>query len=583
MILEIVRFTANLFPARLPEIIYTVLLRPRPLRRLAHKVLLRMLPASVTVDGSTLYLNPTDPVLSSAVAFGIYENYERQVFRQFCREGATVVDVGANIGLYTVIAAARVGKAGKVISIEPHPESFHFLRQTVEANGLSQVRGFNVAAGDSAKTVSLFVTDENKADSRIYDQSAQRPNIPTEMVDLDSLLSANGVDHVDLIKLDIQGAEGLALRGLAKTIARNNNLTLFLEFWPWGLEQTGERAATFLHELLLAGFKLSEIDEGQRRLLDVDNVEHLIASHHNLQYTGADLRRSHTNLICIKGTASSLPADKSPARREMNTNPRLLIFVPTYNEAENVEVLFGQIRALGLNADILFLDDNSPDGTGQIIDRIAAENANVRTIHRTGKLGIGSAHVAGIRWAYEHGYKTLVTMDCDFTHSPDRIADFLAQAEGFDVVVGSRYMQKDSLQTWNLMRKTLTWVGHLLTTTLLRMPYDATGAFRLYRLDRIPAALFDLVESQSYSFFFESLYVLWLNGARVKEIPVELPARMYGHSKMRLKDVVRSTELLVYLFFKTRMNRQSLLCSEPLGAPEDLSAGTVTGKKKAGA
>jgi len=247
----------------------------------------------------------------------------------------------------------------------------------------------------------------------------------------------------------------------------------------------------------------------------------------------------------------------------MNGKPKCLIFVPTYNEAENVGGLYGQIGGLNLDAEILFLDDNSPDGTGQIIDRIAAENQGVHTIHRSGKLGIGSAHATGIRWAYEHGYELLVTMDCDFTHSPDRIADFLAQSQDYDVVVGSRYLQEGSLKTWNALRKTLTRVGHWLTTTLLRMPYDATGAFRLYRLDRIPAGTFDIVSSQSYSFFFESLYVLWLNGWRVKEIPLELPARTYGHSKMVLKDVIRSTWLLGYLFLKTRIDRQSLIYAEP--------------------
>jgi dolichol-phosphate mannosyltransferase len=255
----------------------------------------------------------------------------------------------------------------------------------------------------------------------------------------------------------------------------------------------------------------------------------------------------------------------------MNSDQKILIFIPTYNEAENVEVLFNQIHGLTLDADLLFLDDNSPDGTGQTIDRLAADTPRVHTIHRTGKLGIGSAHATGIRWAYDHGFKLLVTMDCDFTHSPDRIVDFLAQAEEYDLVVGSRYLQEGSLKTWNPLRKTLTHVGHWLTTTLLRMPYDATGAFRLYRLDRIPAGLFDIVSSMSYSFFFESLYVLWLNGFRIKEIPLELPARTYGHSKMALKDVLRSTWLLVYLFFKTRVDRQALLYTEPFTDVKDLA------------
>jgi dolichol-phosphate mannosyltransferase len=265
---------------------------------------------------------------------------------------------------------------------------------------------------------------------------------------------------------------------------------------------------------------------------------------------------------CYKINGAHLAA----ADNSMNENQDLLIFVPTYNEAENVEALFGQIRALDLGAAVLLLDDNSPDGTGQIIDRIASKNPNVFTIHRAGKLGIGSAHEDGIRWAYQHGFKQLLTMDCDFTHSPDKIVDFLANAQGYEVVVGSRYMQEGSLRTWNIMRKTLTRVGHLLTTTFLRMPYDATGAFRLYCLDKIPPAVFSLVESKSYSFFFESLYVLWLNGCRIKEIPIELPARTYGHSKMRLKDILKSTELLVYLFFRTHLRRQSLLLKKVMAA-----------------
>ena len=179
----------------------------------------------------------------------------------------------------------------------------------------------------------------------------------------------------------------------------------------------------------------------------------------------------------------------------MSSPKGLLIFVPTYNEAENVEALYARISKLKLPADILFLDDNSPDGTGGIINRIAAQDQRVQTLHRSGKLGIGSAHATGIRWAYEHDYTYLLTMDCDFTHSPDRIPDFLAELDKYDVIVGSRYLHADSLSTWNPWRKMLTRIGHLLTTTLLRMPYDATGAFRLYRLDRIPAGVFDLVSS----------------------------------------------------------------------------------------
>ena len=160
----------------------------------------------------------------------------------------------------------------------------------------------------------------------------------------------------------------------------------------------------------------------------------------------------------------------------MNTH-KTLIFVPTYNERENAPELFKQILALGLDADVLFLDDNSPDGTGQILDELAASNPCLQVIHRPGKLGIGSAHVAGITWAYDHGYTRLVTMDCDFTHSPGDIPRLLEALAGCEIVVGSRWMQANSLEEWNAFRRFLTGVGHFLTRCLLRMPYDATGAF----------------------------------------------------------------------------------------------------------
>lgn len=300
MLLKTIRFLVKILPSRLPEIAYTVLLRPKPLRRLAHRILLRCVPPHVTVDGLKLYLNPMDPVLSPSIALGIYENYEREIFRQLCKPGSVVVDVGANVGLYTVIAASRVGRNGKVIAIEPHPESYHYLQKTIEANGLNGVKSFNVALGDRQGTISLFLTDENKADSRIYDATGQRPKIATKMIDLDHLLAENQIDAVQLIKMDIQGAEGLALRGMLATLSKNPKVIIFTEFWPWGIEETGESAACFLRELLDFGFRFKLIDEDRRRLIDVPNIEQLVERHDKLQYSGRDFRRSHANLICIK-------------------------------------------------------------------------------------------------------------------------------------------------------------------------------------------------------------------------------------------------------------------------------------------
>jgi dolichol-phosphate mannosyltransferase len=232
-----------------------------------------------------------------------------------------------------------------------------------------------------------------------------------------------------------------------------------------------------------------------------------------------------------------------------------LLFIPTYNEKENVRQIHSEILALGLNFDFLFLDDASPDGTGKILDAMAQEYPNIRVIHRSGKLGIGSAHMDGIRWAYQQGYKTLITMDCDFTHSPDYISEFLNLAKTKDVVVGSRYMELNSLPGWNLYRKSLTSFGHVLTKYMLKMEYDATGAFRVYHLDKIPLKAFERVRSKGYAFFFESLYILNFNGFTIGEVPIKLPARMYGHSKMTTQEIVKSVKMLFTLYVDTVKDR----------------------------
>jgi dolichol-phosphate mannosyltransferase len=230
--------------------------------------------------------------------------------------------------------------------------------------------------------------------------------------------------------------------------------------------------------------------------------------------------------------------------------------VPTYNERDNVEWLFDGIRSLGLPLDVLFVDDNSPDGTGDVLDSMAAKHPEIRVLHRPGKAGIGRAHKVGIHKAYEMGYRTLITMDADLTHSPHDIPKFLEQSGSNDVVVGSRHLMKDSLAGWSVIRRVLTHVGKLLTTHMLGIREDATGAFRVYRLDVIPPALFDSVNSDSYSFFFESLYVLNRNGFSIREVPIALPPRTYGSSKMNLRDILISIKTLLVIFIQGRFTKR---------------------------
>jgi len=233
---------------------------------------------------------------------------------------------------------------------------------------------------------------------------------------------------------------------------------------------------------------------------------------------------------------------------------KILIFIPTYNEAGNVERMCHELLSLPLEADLFFVDDNSPDGTGKILDRLAEEHPNISVVHRPGKLGIGGAHLDGIRWAYQHGYETLVTMDCDFTHSPSDIPRLLEQFPSCDVVVGSRFLQKNSLPGWNLLRRTLTKFGHVLTRRLLGLRYDATGALRVYRISKIPAALFDLVSARNYAFFFESLFVIHLNNFVIREVAIVLPSRTYGSSKMSMFEAARSARHIVLLALSNRLN-----------------------------
>ena len=246
---------------------------------------------------------------------------------------------------------------------------------------------------------------------------------------------------------------------------------------------------------------------------------------------------------------------------------KTLIVIPTYNERENVGPMCEQISALGLEADLVFIDDQSPDGTGEVLDQLAARHARTRVIHRAGKSGIGSAHLDGIALAYAEGYGRLVTLDCDFTHSPELIPRFLERVETADVVVGSRYIEAESLPGWTIVRKALTAGGHLLTKGLLGISQDATGAFRAYDLERIPQEAFGLVRSRGYSFFFESLLVLSRNGFGIAEVPVKLPARTAGHSKMSVGEIRRSIETLLTLSWASYTDPGRFLLATPSRAP----------------
>lgn len=220
--------------------------------------------------------------------------------------------------------------------------------------------------------------------------------------------------------------------------------------------------------------------------------------------------------------------------------PKTLVFVPTYNEVDNAPSLCRQLFQLGLDCDVLFVDDNSPDGTADVLAAMRSEFPRLLVQKRSGKLGIGSAHAGAIAWAYENAYDVLVTLDGDFSHSPADVPKLIKAAESADIAVGSRWLTANSLPGWNYYRRFMTRLGHALTKYVLGIPHDASGAFRAYRLDRIAKETFAAVQSLGYSFFFESMFILKQRGHSFSEVPIVLPARTYGNSKMKLQDVWHS-------------------------------------------
>jgi len=241
----------------------------------------------------------------------------------------------------------------------------------------------------------------------------------------------------------------------------------------------------------------------------------------------------------------------------------ILLFIPTYNEAGNISLLIDKILKLKLNLDILIIDDNSSDGTGKIADELSIQHSNIFVIHRQER-GIGGAHLKGIKYAYEKKYNLLITMDADFSHDPKDIPLFIEKSKHCEVIVGTRFKLNNSLKDWSLFRKIITYCGHFLTRTFLRLPYDSSGGFRLYCLKKIDKCYFDNITSCYYEFFFESLTLLHIQGFNIGEVPICLPKRTYGSSKMKFMHMFiglyRLFKLsIVLLLFRKRFSSQDFL------------------------
>ena len=210
-----------------------------------------------------------------------------------------------------------------------------------------------------------------------------------------------------------------------------------------------------------------------------------------------------------------------------------LIIVPTYNERDNIVALIDRLLALPYELHVLVVDDNSPDGTGDLVAERQKAEPRVHLIRRAGKLGLGSAYVAGFRYALAHGAQYVFEMDADFSHDPAAIGDFLRAVDRADVVLGSRYLDGVTVVHWPLSRLILSFSANVYTRLITGLPVrDATGGFKCFRRRALEAVNLDLVRSDGYAFQIEMSYKCWRKGFKIVEIPITFVDRRAGVSKM---------------------------------------------------
>lgn len=223
----------------------------------------------------------------------------------------------------------------------------------------------------------------------------------------------------------------------------------------------------------------------------------------------------------------------------MQTPPKVIILIPTYNESENVGSLVPHVLSMAAHYEILIIDDGSPDGTATIVKEMMPQfNGRLHLMERTQKAGLGRAYIAGFRWALEHGYDLIFEMDCDFSHPPEALASLekACTEDKYDIAVGSRYTKGGKVQNWPLNRLMLSYGASLYVRIITGMPVkDPTAGFICYKREILERINLDRVRFIGYAFQIEMKYKSFLKGARIKEVPITFKDREKGISKMSTK------------------------------------------------
>jgi dolichol-phosphate mannosyltransferase len=233
-----------------------------------------------------------------------------------------------------------------------------------------------------------------------------------------------------------------------------------------------------------------------------------------------------------------------------------LVIVPTFNERENLVPLVRRVLALPVAVDLLVVDDNSPDGTGELADTLARAHPQFHVLHRASKAGLGRAYCAGFTWALEEGYEFILEMDGDLSHSPEDIPAFLKAGEGADLVLGSRYCNGIRVINWPLRRLMLSLSAAKYVQVITGMPFsDPTGGFKCFRRSTLQSIDLDSVHSSGYSFQIEMTHKVWRQGLKIAEVPIIFTDRFQGTSKMSPKIVREALRITWTMLFQNRLRR----------------------------
>ena len=221
---------------------------------------------------------------------------------------------------------------------------------------------------------------------------------------------------------------------------------------------------------------------------------------------------------------------------------------PTYNEKKNIVELIQRVLASYDNIEILIVDDNSPDGTADLVKSLMQNNPKIHILERSAKLGLGTAYCAGFKWSLEKGYNRIVQIDADMSHNPDDIATLLAESETSDVVIGSRYINGVNVVNWPLRRLILSYGANFYAQIITGLPIkDSTGGFKCFRSRVLESIDLSKITSEGYSFQIEMNFISWAKGFKIKEIPIIFADRTVGYSKMS-RGIILEAIYMVPLF-----------------------------------